>query len=71
MPDSLITENGKLVGYSMQYIKKSSNILDDKMKNFISELIVITSDIDLLSNLDVRLIDTNRNNIVYNGRIFN
>lgn len=54
----------------MQYIKKSSNILDDKMKNFINELIVITSDIDLLSDLDVRLIDINKNNIVYNGRLY-
>lgn len=70
MPDSLITKNGELVGYSMQYIKKSSNILDDKMKNFINELIVIRSDIDLLSDSDVRLIDTNRNNIVYNGRLY-
>lgn len=65
MPDSLIIKNGKLVGYSMQYIKKSSNILDDKMKNFINELIVITSDIDLLSDLDVRLIDINNNGRLY------
>lgn len=70
MPDSIITESGELIGYSMQYIKNASNILDDKMKNFINELIVIISDIELLSSLKVRLIDTNQNNIVYNGKLY-
>lgn len=70
MPDSLIIENEELVGYSMQYIKNPSNILDDKMKNFINELIVITNDIELLNDSNVRLIDTNKNNIVYNGKLY-
>lgn len=70
MPDSLITKNGELVGYSMQYIKNSSNILDVKMKKFINELTVITSDVDLLSDLNVRLIDINRKNVVFNGKLY-
>ncbi len=70
MPKSLITKNGKLIGYSMEYIKNSSNVLNDKMKNFINELIAITKDIELLSKLNVRIIDINKNNVVYNGRLY-
>lgn len=70
MPKSLITKNGKLIGCSMEYIKNSSNVLNDKMKNFINELIAITKDIELLSKLNVRIIDINKNNVVYNGRLY-
>lgn len=70
MPDSLIIKNGELVGYSMEYIKKSSNILDVKIKDFINELDVIINDMELLNGLNVRLIDINKNSIVYNGRLY-
>lgn len=70
MPESVIIENGQLIGYSMQYVKNSRSLLDDKMKQFIDELIVILSDIDLLSDLSIRLVDAKKNNIVYNGKLY-
>lgn len=45
-------------------IKKSSNILDVKIKDFINELDVIINDMELLNGLNVRLIDINKNSIV-------
>lgn len=70
MPKSKLISEEKLVGYKMCYIKGTKNILEDKMSNLLNELLIIKDDIELLSENNVRLIDINKSNIVYNGRLF-
>lgn len=70
MPQSLIFSNDELIGYTMMYIKDEKNIHSDTMANLLNELMVITKDIDVINKLYVRLIDINKNNIVYNGKLY-
>jgi len=70
MPKSKIFSDGKLIGYTMEYIKEKKDILNDKMLNLVKELSIIKEDIELLSNFYVRLIDINKSNIIYNGKLY-
>lgn len=70
MPESLIIENESLIGYSMQYIKNSRDLCDEVMGYFITELEAIILDIELLSKYNVRMIDINKGNTIYNGSLY-
>lgn len=70
MPESLIFNNDELIGYTMIYIKDEKDIHNDTMANLLNELMIIKQDIDILNKLCVRLIDINKSNIVYNGKLY-
>lgn len=70
MPSSLIMEDNELKGYKMPYIKGSMDVLDTLMECLISELHVIDEDIELLSNSLVRLMDINKENTIFNGKLY-
>lgn len=70
MPESLIFNNDELIGYTMIYIKNEKDIHNDTMANLLNELTIIKQDIDILNKLCVRLIDINKSNIVYNGKLY-
>lgn len=70
MPESLILDNGSLIGYSMPYINNSRDLFEEKMSYFINELENVIFDIEILNNYSVRLIDINKNNIIYNGSLY-
>lgn len=70
MPESLIFSNKELIGYTMMYIKGEKDIYSDKMANLLNELMIIKQDIDILNKLCVRLIDINKSNTVYNGKLY-
>lgn len=70
MPESLIFNDDILIGYTMIYIKDEKDIHNDTMANLLNELMIIKQDIDILNKLCVRLIDINKSNIVYNGKLY-
>lgn len=70
MPESLLFENNELVGYTMEYIKGNKNILDARMEDIIKELNIILKDIDTLSSLNIRLMDINSENTIFNGKLY-
>lgn len=70
MPKSLIFNNDELIGYTMIYIKNEKDIHNDTMANLLNELMIIKQDIDILNKLCVRLIDINKSNIIYNGKLY-
>ena len=74
MPKEIIRDavTGRFMGYSVPYIEKypASAIARMKMKDFLSELDVICSDIDTLSNAHVDIEDLHVDNILYNGSFF-
>lgn len=70
MPISPLYSNHQLVGYKMEYISGSQDILDNTFDNLLKELLVIKADIELLSNHGIRLMDINKSNIIYNGKLF-
>ncbi len=70
MPSSLIIIDGKLNGYKMPYVKGKKNILDTKMIDLIHELHIIDEDIKLLSKALIRLLDINRENTIFNGKLY-
>lgn len=70
MPESLIFNNDELIGYTMIYIKDEKDIRNDTMANLLNELMIVKQDIDILNKLCVRLIDINKSNIVYNGKLY-
>ena len=74
MPKEIIRDavTGRFMGYSVHYIEKypASAIARMKMKDFLSELDVICSDIDTLSNAHVDIEDLHVDNILYNGSFF-
>ena len=70
MPSSLIMEDNELKGYKMPYIRGSMDILDSLMGELIDELHIIDGDIELLSNSLVRLMDINKENTVFNSRLY-
>lgn len=70
MPKSLLFESNELVGYTMEYIKDNKNILDVRMEDIIKELNTILKDIDTLSRLNIRLMDINSENTIFNGKLY-
>lgn len=70
MPSSLIMEDNELKGYKMPYIKGNMDILDTPMGELIDELHLIDEDIKLLSNSLVRLMDINKENTIFNGKLY-
>lgn len=70
MPEALLFSNEELIGYTMVYIKDEKDIHSDTMANLLNELMIIKQDIDILNKLCVRLIDINKSNIVYNGKLY-
>lgn len=70
MPKALLFSNEELIGYTMPYIKNERDIHSDTMANLLNELMVIKKDIDILNRLYIRLIDINKSNIVYNGKLY-
>lgn len=70
MPSSLIMEDNELKGYKMPYIKGNMDILDTPMRELIDELHLIDEDIKLLSNSLVRLMDINKENTIFNGKLY-
>lgn len=70
MPESLIFSNEELIGYTMMYVKDEKDIYNDKMENLLNELIIIKKDIEVLNKFYVRLIDINKSNIFYNGKLY-
>ena len=70
MPKALLFSNEELIGYTMSYIKNERDIHSDTMANLLNELMIIKQDIDILNKLCVRLIDINKSNIVYNGKLY-
>ena len=70
MPKALLFSNEELIGYTMPYIKNERDIHNGTMANLLHELMVIKKDIDILNKLCVRLIDINKSNIVYNGKLY-
>lgn len=70
MPRSLLFESNELVGYTMQYIKGNKNIFDARMEDIIKELNIVLKDIDILSRLDIRLMDINSENTIFNGKLY-
>lgn len=70
MPEALLFSNEELIGYTMDYIKDEKDIYSDTMANLLNELMIIKQDIDILNKLCVRLIDINKSNIVYNGKLY-
>lgn len=70
MPISLLYEDDKLVGYTMQYIIQGINILEDTLDNLLNELLIIEEDIKRISKLGIRLIDINPSNTIYNGNLY-
>ena len=70
MPSSLIMKGNELKGYKMPYIKGKMDILDTPMGELIDELHLIDEDIKLLSNSLVRLVDINKENTIFNGKLY-
>lgn len=70
MPKSLFFESNELVGYTMEYIKGNENILDARMEEIIKELNTTLKDIDILSRLNIRLMDINSENTIFNGKLY-
>lgn len=70
MPSSLIMKGNELKGYKMPYIKGNMDILDTPMGELIDELHLIDEDIKLLSNSLVRLMDINKENTIFNGKLY-
>lgn len=70
MPSSLIMKGNELKGYKMPYIKGNRDIFDTPMGELIDELHLIDEDIKLLSNSLVRLMDINKENTIFNGKLY-
>ena len=52
------------------WVEDEKDIYSDTMANLLNELMIIKQDIDILNKLCVRLIDINKTNIVYNGKLY-
>lgn len=70
MPKKILFNDGNLIGFTMNYIKEEKDIYNDSMKKLLNELVIIAGDIELLSKFYIRLMDINKNNIVYNGKLY-
>lgn len=74
MPSEVIrnADNGDFIGYSLPYVEKYPRdcILRMKMKDFLSELDIVLSDVETLSKRYVDIEDLHVDNILYNGKFF-
>lgn len=70
MPKVKLFENGRFVGYTMDYISHPKNIKKASIAYFLEELRILKQDIEVLSKNKVRLLDLNPSNFVYNGGMY-
>lgn len=68
--DIVLDETSKLVGYQMPFIDGKKDILNEPMKNILSEMQVIEDDIKLLIDNKVGLMDFGLSNTIYNGKVY-
>lgn len=63
-------ENKKIIDIELLELLSEKDMHNDTMANLLNELMIIKQDIDILNKLCVRLIDINKSNIVYNGKLY-
>ena len=71
MPTGFIKDkDNNLIGYKMKYVSGNRFLNEDYVEDFFMELTIIKDDIEMLSNNGVRLLDINKDNTIYNGRVY-
>jgi len=70
--DAIRDENGEFLGYAEDYIKpqRETGILHMKMKDFISEVDLLSRDVDFLSSNGVHVYDFYMGNVIFNNGIY-
>lgn len=70
MPTSKLYKNNNLIGYEMPYIEDNQSILESNFNTILNELKIINDDIEMLTEYFVRLIDINKENSVFSGKLY-
>ena len=70
MPTSKLYLNNNLIGYEMPYIEDNQSILESNFNTILNELKIINDDVEMLTEYFVRLIDINKENSVFNGKLY-